>query len=160
MKAIRKDNWLALVVGSIAGIRSMAAPALVSHTMAHTQHQPLASPVLRFMSRTSVANILKMAAAAEVAGDKLPGMPDRTDTPLLIARALSGAFSAAVLYRFSGFNTWKGAIMGGLAAIAATYAIVSFRKSLSEGVGLPNKLVGAAEDAIVAGSSAALVHSS
>ena len=62
-------------LGVIAGMRSMAAPALVSDYLARSQSPSQGRSPLRWLGTTKVAAITKLLAAGEIVGDKLSMEP-------------------------------------------------------------------------------------
>ena len=79
----------AFALGVVSGMRSTFGPAFVSHQL--SQHHNPKLGRLDFLRSPRTANLLKVAAAGEAIGDKLPQTPARTQTGPLVGRALSGA---------------------------------------------------------------------
>lgn len=149
--------WKALGLGAIAGIRSMSAPVLLSEELGkidrkHLQHSPL-----RFLQAAPIAAGFKLLAAGELAGDKLPQMPDRTDLPSLAVRTLSGALVGAALFTARRDSAATGALLGGLSALAATYGSFYLRAALHRYGKVPNATAGFMEDALMVSSGLILV---
>lgn len=141
-----KHLWQTVGLGALAGFRSMTAPALLSSNLVKYRPQALAGSPLRYLQKPLVAHGLKLLAAGEMVGDKLPQAPDRTAPKVLLGRALSGALVGAALYKVNHGKVWNGALVGTLSAVAATYASFYLRKSVDKETGLPDGLVGGAED--------------
>jgi len=75
------------------------------------------------------ARIALLLAAGEMIADKLPFMPNRTDPPGLVTRFISGAICGiAVAGRRKRDETIMSGIVGGTAALAASYAGYQYRK--------------------------------
>lgn len=142
-------NLKALGMGLIAGMRSMAAPALVSHFLNQVPADALRDSPLRFMQSAPVATGLKVLAATEIVTDKLPGTPDRIAPPVLAVRILSGALVGLTLNQANGQPKWTGALLGGLGAVAASYGFFYLRKSLGEATNVPDLAWALVEDALV-----------
>jgi uncharacterized membrane protein len=139
-------RW-ALAAGAVAGMRSMTAPAVVSFKMkrmAKAEH--LEHPTGLSGGRVSTA--LAFAALGELVADKLPKMPNRTDPPALIVRGISGAFAGAALSGRDRDARITGAILGGLAAVGASYGMYYLRGWLVKKTGVPDAMVAIGEDAI------------
>ncbi|MBC6990339.1 DUF4126 family protein [Hymenobacter sp. BT491] len=148
--------WQTLALGSLAGMRSMSAPAALSHGLQKNRSAALGSSLLRFMQTPTAATTLKVAAGAEMIGDKLPGMPDRTAPAILGGRILSGALVGATAYKAKGANAAVGAALGGVMAVAATFGALFLRKSLDKATGFPDVVWGLAEDGLVLTSAQAI----
>ncbi len=143
-------------LGAIAGMRSAAAPAIVSEMIHNSAFKSLNHSKLSFLDSAPARLGLKLFAAAEMAGDKSSLAPDRIKSPLLAGRALSGALAGALFYKSSGSSLLKGALIGGLSAVAATYLSFYIRKKAGKKTGVSDKIIGGIEDALVFGSGFAL----
>lgn len=156
-KRIKKKLTQALGLAAIAGLRSMSAPALLSDYMEKHPSRRLRKTRFNFMQSGKTASLLKVLAAAEMVGDKLPGAPKRIKTSALLGRGLSGALVGATLGRTQRKKYFGGAI-GMLSAIAATYGSFYLRKKLSKKTGIPDVVWGALEDILVMRSGQKLLH--
>ena len=134
---------LAAGMGAVAGMRSMAAPALASRHLSQRQ----GSSPLRVSPRAS--GVLGLLAAGEMIGDKTPFIPDRTDLPSVIGRAVSGGATAAALADARGGSALVAALVGSTAAVGSTFLSYYLRKKAGEVSGLPDPVLGLAEDAFV-----------
>jgi uncharacterized membrane protein len=130
----------AAVIGAVAGLRSMTAPAAVSRW---ADPGAVGSGIVR----TATA-----FAIAEAVADKLPFMPKRTDSPSLVWRAISGGVSGALLCSSKKRSPFFGAVLGGLAAVGATYAAYELRRRAVQSLHVPDAVVAVAEDALAATS--------
>lgn len=153
---INKPFWQALSLGTLAGMRSMSAPAVVSHILSHHHSRSLENTKLDFMQTSGVATTLKVLASAELVGDKVPGAPDRTKPAVLITRMLSGALAGASIYKASGNNAITGALLGTAAATLSSFAFLYLRKTAVKHTKLVDPIVGGIEDALVLSSGVAL----
>ena len=136
-----------IVLGMSAGMRTMAPLAIVS-TKFHKNKQPnLKNSKFSFIQSGLASTLLDMAALGELAGDKSANAPDRTEALGVIARAISGGFVGATIYKASFRNPVNGAIIGALAAVASTYIFFNLRKKLAKKTG-NDKVIGMAEDAL------------
>ncbi|MBC8083201.1 MAG: DUF4126 family protein [Hymenobacter sp.] len=153
---MRNYFWQTVGLGALAGFRSMTAPALLSDNLTKFHPRGLAKSPLRLLQKPWVATGLKLMAAGEMVGDKLPAAPDRTSPPVLAGRALSGALVGAVLYKVNHDSALKGALLGSTMAVAATFGSLFLRKNSAAKSGLPSSLVGGLEDVLVLGAGLAL----
>lgn len=149
--------WKAFGLGTVAGIRSLVAPVLLSEELSKIDPLRLKSSPLRYLQAGPVAAGLKFLAAGELAGDKLPQIPDRTTLPSLLVRTGSGALVGAALFSANNDQPLKGALIGGLAALAATYGSFYLRQALNKYGEVPNVISGLLEDAMLLSSGLAMV---
>ena len=154
----RNTNLQALGLGAIAGMRAMAAPALLSHYLTNDPAGSLYDTKLRYLQRPMVATSLKFLAGAELIGDKLPMTGDRISAEQLIPRIISGAVVGATVAGANEKPKLTGALLGMAGAIAASYAFFYLRKKLGQESGLPNIVLGLAEDAIMASGGIAMLE--
>lgn len=123
-------------VGVVAGMRSALAPALASRHLARRH------PNTTLLSSPRVARLLRWMSAGEMLADKSPFMPDRTDAPALVGRALAGALAATALSPRRR-PRWRLALWAAGAAVASTFVMHRTRGAAP----LPNAVAGALEDA-------------
>ena len=151
---ISKPFWQAIGLGTIAGFRSMSAPALTSHILSHHQSKALEGSPFNFIQSKKVATAFKLLAITEFVGDKLPNAPDRIKLPVISARFLAGALAGASIYKASGNKAYIGAVLGGSAAILSTFGSFYLRKTTVKTTKLFDPIIGGIEDALVLGASA------
>ncbi|WP_052732428.1 DUF4126 family protein [Hymenobacter terrenus] len=149
--------WPVVGFATLAGMRSMSAPAFVSHYLARQPPAGLAGSALRFLHKPGTAGVLKALAAGEVVADKLPMTPNRIAPPALLGRLLSGALVGAAWYKSRHGSALGGGLLGGLVAVGATFVSYALRTGISERSGVPVALVGVGEDALVVASGAMLL---
>ncbi|MCC9165487.1 DUF4126 family protein [Pontibacter harenae] len=149
---IKNYQWKALGLGAVAGMRSLTAPAILSHQLSLAPAGGLQNSPLKYLQKGPVATGLKLLAASEMAGDKLPDVPDRITLAPILFRTAAGSAVGAAVFIANQDRAVTGAVLGGLAAIAATYGSFYLRRFLNRNVKLPNVLSGAVEDAITIGS--------
>jgi uncharacterized membrane protein len=144
---------LAFLIGIIAGLRSMTAPAAASWA-AHLGLVPVAGTWLAFVASPIAAWILTLAAAAELVTDQLPSTPSRKVPVQFTARIVTGAFSGAVLAIGDGWAL--GAVAGAIGAVVGTLGGAAARAWLAAAFGrdLPAALI---EDAVAIGGAFAIV---
>ena len=158
-KARKKTATMqALGLGAIAGMRAVAAPALLSHYLANDPAGALYNTPLRYLQRPWVATGLKFLAGAELLGDKLPVTPDRISPPQLVARLLSGAVVGATVAGANERPKVNGALLGIAGALVASFGFYFLRKKIGQESGLPNVALGFLEDAIMASGGIALMN--
>ena len=137
------------VLGAVSGMRSMAAPAIVSR-LASSGLLPLEESQISFLANPKTSKVTAILAAGEVLADKLPFIPNRTQAGPLIARAVSGAMSGAAFSKGEKRSPLWGALFGMAAAIGATYAAFKLRQMADKRLQIPDTIVAVAEDALVA----------
>jgi len=142
---------LAFLIGVVAGLRSLTAPAVVSWAVRLGWLHP-ESGMLAFMGYAATPYILSVLAVGELIADKLPNTPSRKAPVGLTARIVTGALCGAV---FAGAG---GAIAGVAGAAAGTFGGYEARVRLGRLVGkdLPAALI---EDVIAIGGALLLVSS-
>jgi uncharacterized membrane protein len=108
----------AFLVGMVAGLRSMLAPAVVSWA-ARLGWISVAGTPLAFMSFKYTPIIFTVLAIGELIADKLPSTPSRKAPPGLIARIVSGALVGGTIGA-AGQSLTIGLILGILGAVCGT----------------------------------------
>jgi uncharacterized membrane protein len=109
---------LALLIGIIAGLRSMMAPAAVSWG-ARLGWLNLAPTGLAFLGAAITPWILTALAVGELVADQLPSTPSRTLPVPFGTRILSGGVSGAAIGAASG-SLVTGLIAGVVGAVIGT----------------------------------------
>ena len=131
-----------LGLAAIAGLRSMAAPALLARAV---RRGDLDAPNLPSLGKKEVSGLLSILAAGEMAADKTPFLPARTSAPALLGRLLSGALVGATLFASEGRHGSSGAVLGALSALGAAYAGEGLRAAGTR-KGIPDPILGTLED--------------
>jgi uncharacterized membrane protein len=126
-----RDLAGAALVGAAAGLRTFTGPA-----------------ALALRGRLPGGRAVAVLAAGELVGDKTPWVPARTDPPSLAGRTTSGALCGVVL------AGPPGAAVGALAAAGSTFASYRARRALGELTGLPDPVIGVAEDGVAIAAAA------
>ena len=134
----------ALLIGTVAGMRCMSAPAIVANEMASRKSEALGP--LGLIGDPRVQKLFDIAAGVELAADKLPQIGARTETGPLVVRAISGAVSGAVVSRANRENALLGALAGGIAAVISAHIFYSARRHANLKLGIPDPLLAVAED--------------
>jgi uncharacterized membrane protein len=147
---------LAFLIGCVAGLRTMTAPAAISWA-AHLGWLPLDGTGLAFLGAPVTPWVLTVAALAELVADQLPRTPSRKVPMQFGARIVSGAVCGAA------FGIVGGSVIGGIAAgvagaVAGTLVGSELRSRLARAVGrdLPVALL---EDAVAIGGAICIVTS-
>jgi uncharacterized membrane protein len=137
---------LAFLIGVVAGLRSMTAPAAVSWA-ARLGWLRLENTPLAFLGFAATPYILTLFAIAEWINDKLPKTPSRKTPVPFTARIVTGAFSGAALGAPSGALA-GGLLAGALGGVAGTLAGYEFRRRLVKATGGKDLPIAVLEDAI------------
>lgn len=124
---------LALLIGLVAGLRAMAAPALVSWA-AYLGWLDLSGTWLAFLGNVWARSILTLFALVELVTDQLPSTPSRTVPVQFSARIATGALSGAAVGASAGAMI-GGLIAGIIGAIIGTLGGRAFRASLANAFG-------------------------
>jgi uncharacterized membrane protein len=146
---MKKVYLQSILMGVIAGMRSLSAPAFVSNHLVDKQSLSIENSNFRPLASPNVRNGLTALAVGEMAADKLPIVPDRISPLPLLGRAAAGAICGASLCTAENERSGIGAITGALAASASAYCFYYLRKRIAEGTRIPDPLIGLAEDIIV-----------
>lgn len=124
---------LAFLIGIVAGLRSMTAPAVVSWAARlgwiHLEATPLA-----FLGYAATPWIVSLLALAELVTDQLPKTPSRKAPPGFIARLVTGDFCGAALGVPAGLLA-GGLVAGVGGAIAGTLGGYELRVRLARAAG-------------------------
>lgn len=129
-----------LLIGVIAGLRAMVAPAAVSWA-AHLGWIDLSASSLAFLGYAWTPYVFTVLALVEFVTDQLPSTPSRKVPQQFGARIVSGAFCGAAIGAASGMLVpgliagAVGAVLGTLGGAAARARLgAAFRKDLPAGV--------------------------
>ncbi|RYC68593.1 MULTISPECIES: DUF4126 family protein [Spirosoma] len=145
-------------LGVVAGMRSLVAPALLSHKLARTMPAKEPQKPIHYLTLPPVSLGLKAIAGIEILGDKIPNVPDRTFAPEFGARIASGATCGGFLSQAEGADIPVGAVVGGLGTVVGTLAFFRLRQWLTHELGVPDPVVALAEDALAIGVGWSIVN--
>ncbi len=138
----------ALVLGMVAGMRTMMAPAVLALTLSRRpEYAPAVAPAEWFALRP-LAITFGLATLGELVADKLPWTPNRTALGPFVARLASGAFTGAVFVQIGRMDPWIGAALGALGALLSTFGVFHARRFVGRVTGIRDPFVGAMEDVI------------
>ena len=145
---------LALLIGIIAGLRSLAPVAVVSWA-AHLGWLQLQGTWLAFLGATITPYVATLLALGELVTDKLPTTPSRKTAVPFGARILMGALCGAAVTARDGASA-LGLCLGVIGAVMGTLAGAALRARLARGFGkdLPAALL---EDVIAVGGAILIV---
>jgi len=147
---------LALGIGFVAGLRSLAAPAVVAWA-AHLGWLNLQNSPLAFMGTLWAVAIFTVLAIVELVADQLPNTPARTAAVGLSARVVTGSLSGACVAVGAGGTLWLGIFAGAIGAIAGTFGGYQARVRLVRTLGVPDYAVAIPEDLVAIGFGLFLV---
>jgi uncharacterized membrane protein len=129
MMAVIAIYLLALLVGILAGLRAMAAPAAVSWA-AHFGLLKLQGTWLAFLGYAYAPWIFTVLAMVELVTDQLPKTPSRKVPGQFAARVVSGALCGAALC--VSIDAWPGGLVAGaLGAVLGTLGGYELRRRLA-----------------------------
>src|SRR6202044_1583868 len=120
---------LAFLIGIVAGLRALTAPAAVSWA-AHLGLLPLQGTPLAWLGYAFTPYIFTVLALGELFNDKLPKTPSRTVPPQFIARVISGSLVGAAIGA-AGQSLVLGLIAGAIGAVAGTLGGAALRSKLA-----------------------------
>jgi uncharacterized membrane protein len=141
---------LAFLIGVVAGLRSLTAPAVVSWA-AHHNWLNLYNTSLSFMGSTAAVVIFILLALVELVADQLPSTPSRTKPVGLIARIVLGGLSGACVAMAGARSFALGAVLGGIGGIAGAFAGYEVRTRLVRALKVPDLIIAVLEDAVAIG---------
>ncbi|UXA16177.1 DUF4126 family protein [Mycobacterium sp. SMC-4] len=121
---------LALLIGVIAGLRAMTAPAVVAWGTMFGWID-VGDKWSEWMAHPITVTVLTIFLLAELVTDQLPNTPSRRVPAQFIARLLSGGFAGAVIGS-AFFHTFIGAGAGIVGAVLGTLAGAELRRRLAE----------------------------
>jgi uncharacterized membrane protein len=142
---------LAFLIGIIAGLRSMTAPAAVSWA-ARLGWLHLENTWLAFLGVPITSFVLGLFAISELITDKIPKTPSRKTPVPFLARILTGALSGAALAAPARALT-GGLLAGALGGVAGTLGGYEFRHRLVQAIGGKDLPIALLEDAIAVGAA-------
>jgi uncharacterized membrane protein len=148
---------LALLIGIVAGMRTMTAPAAISWA-ARQRTLSLSGTWLAFLGYAWTPWILTLLAAAEMVTDQLPSTSSRKMPGPFGMRILMGGVCGAALTAGAG-SLLLGAIVGIAGAVAGTLGGYAFRARMAAAFGA-DRPAALLEDVIAIGTAFAIVLAS
>ena len=148
---------LAFLIGIVAGMRAMTAPAAISWA-ARLGKLSLSGTWLAFLGYAWTPWILTLLAVGELVTDQLPSTPSRTVPVQFGTRILMGAVCGAALTAGAG-SMLLGATVGIVGAVAGTLGGSALRARMAKAFG-SDRPAALLEDAIAIGAAIAVVLAS
>jgi uncharacterized membrane protein len=142
---------LAFLIGVVAGLRSLTAPAAVAWA-AHLQWLDLRDTRVAFMGSMAAVVVLTLLALLELVADKLPSTPARTALPGLIARIVFGGLCGACLAASGRASIVIGALIGAAGGVAGAFGGYEARTRLVRALKVPDAVIASLEDAVAIGA--------
>ncbi len=124
---------LALLIGVVAGLRAMTAPAAIAWG-AYLGWLPLAGTWAGFMGHWIALLVFTVLALVEFVTDQLPSTPSRKVPQQFGARLVSGAFTGAIIGTTGGALA-VGLLGGVVGAVIGTYGGAAVRARLAAAFG-------------------------
>jgi len=145
---------LALLIGVVAGLRALTAPAAVSWG-AHLGWLPLAGTPLAFLGHPAAPWIFTVLAIGELIADQAPKTPSRKVPLQFGARIFSGALCGAAIGATAGALA-IGLALGAVGAVIGTLAGAAARARLAAAFG-SDRPAALLEDLVAIGGAALIV---
>ena len=139
------------LMGLVGGQRALTPLAAVTAAGARGE---LAYDAPRYATHPLVAAGVMALAVGEMAGDKQKTAPDRVVPIGLAVRFVTSALAGAALV--SRRQRWRGAVVGGITAVVASYP--GWRARMAAMPRYGQTLTGFVEDAAVIGSATAITR--
>jgi len=140
---------LSFLIGIVAGLRALTAPAVASWA-ARLGALSLAGSALAWMGAAVTPWIFTVAALAELVNDKLPSAGSRKAAPAFGARIVMGGLAGAAVGASRGALA-LGLVAGIVGAVAGTFGGYEFRARLVRAAGGRDLPIALLEDAIAIG---------
>jgi uncharacterized membrane protein len=137
---------MALLIGVVAGLRSLTAPAVVAWA-AFFGWIDLHGTWASWMANIITAIVFTVLAVGELVNDKLPKTPARTAPPIFAARIIMGGLAGAVL---GAWPHWTFTALGAgvIGAVLGTLGGYQARKRLVAAIGGKDLPIALLEDAV------------
>lgn len=147
---------LAFLIGIVAGLRSLTAPAAVAWA-AHRNWINLHNSHLSFMGSIPLVILFTLAAVAELVTDQLPSAPNRTSPTGLSARIIFGGLCGAAIAASGGQSGFLGALLGAVGGVAGAFAGYQARTRLVRALKVHDFVIATLEDAVAIGAALLIV---
>jgi len=140
---------LALLIGVIAGLRALTAPAVVAWG-AFLGWIDVEGKWSQWVAHPITVAVLTIFLVVELVTDQLPKTPSRKSPPQFVSRIIMGAFAGAVIGSafFHTFSALGGGIIG---AVLGTLGGAEARQRLTAANGGRDRPVAIGEDVIAVG---------
>jgi uncharacterized membrane protein len=140
---------LALLIGVIAGLRALTAPAVVAWG-AFLGWIDVEGKWSEWVANPITVTILTIFLVVELVTDQLPKTPSRRTPPQFITRLLMGAFAGAVIGS-AFFHTFSATGAGIIGAVLGTLGGAEARQRLTAANGGKDRPVAIGEDIVAVG---------
>ncbi len=137
---------LAFLIGVVAGLRALTAPAVVSWA-ARLGWLHLENTGLAFLGYAFTPWVLSLLAIGELVADKLPKTPSRKAPPGFVARLVTGSLCGAAIGAASQ-GLIGGLVAGVIGAVAGTLGGYEARTRLVKATGGKDLPIALLEDAV------------
>lgn len=146
------DRSLSTIIrlGFITGMRGTSGATALSHRLSQNPSPHLAGTPFALLQNPQTAVLLKLMAAGELVGDKLPFVPARIAPGPLFGRLVGGAIVGAAAARSMDENTLNGAVIGGGSAILGAFVGYFARRWAHQILHIPDPVLAVTEDSFVA----------
>jgi uncharacterized membrane protein len=145
------EVWLlAFLLGVVAGLRALTAPAVLAWA-AHRGWLSLHGTPLSFMASTAAMVIFVLLAVGELIADQLPSTPSRTAPPGLIARIVTSGLCGAGIAAAGTQSLVLGAVMGIMGSLIGTFGGYQARTELVKALKVPDLVIATLEDIVAIG---------
>ena len=138
---------LSLLIGVVAGLRSMTAPAIVAWA-AHLGQIDLHGSPLTFMRSTAAVVVFTLGALGELVVDKLPRTPSRTTVGGLVPRVVLGGLAGASLAAAGLRPVFLGVVAGVIGALIGAFGGRAARARLVAALKVQDFVIALLEDAV------------
>ncbi|MGV0790985.1 DUF4126 family protein [Mycolicibacterium sp. XJ1819] len=146
---------LALLIGVIAGLRALTAPALVAWG-ALLGWVDVDGKWSEWMAHPITVTVLTIFLLAELVTDQLPKTPSRKTALQFITRLITGAFAGAVIGS-AFFHTFSATGAGIIGAVLGTLAGAAARQRLVDANGGRDRPGAILEDVVAVGGGLLIV---
>jgi uncharacterized membrane protein len=136
---------LAGLIGAVAGLRAMTAPAAVAWA-AMLNWINLDGTWVQWLGHPITVTVLTVLAVTELVTDQLPKTPSRKSPVQFVTRLITGGFAGSALATAWGYP-WGGLGAGLIGAVLGTLIGYELRRKLSDRVGI-DLPVALTEDAV------------
>ena len=140
---------LALLIGVIAGLRALTAPAVVAWG-AFLGWIDVEGKWSEWVANPITVTVLTIFLVVELVTDQLPKTPSRRTPPQFITRLLMGAFAGAVIGS-AFFHTFSATGAGIIGAVLGTLGGAEARQRLTAANGGKDRPVAIGEDIVAVG---------
>jgi uncharacterized membrane protein len=147
---------LALLIGVVAGLRALTAPAVVAWG-AFLGWIDVTDKWSQWVGNWITVTVLTVLLVVELVTDQLPKTPSRKTPPQFLTRLVTGAFAGAVLGSafFHTFSSLGAGIIGAVLGTLGGYEVRSRLVAANGGRDLPVALV---EDVIAVGGGVLVAY--